>query len=375
MSSTPTGALTVSVMQQELDADGVFFQDPELDDWEIQRYAPDTLTDEFTNFAWTLEGRLAMLDVVYTGAYTDRESDQVVDYTDYMFVGQYFPYYTCDGSVTYPGAADPSGVCSVAGVRSWTPSPNTTVESHEFRFNTPQDRLARDRRRVLFLHGLEERNDFTYPAPSRPIRLARSRRTSRSHRLYLRSRSVPGWRDLPQRRPAHRRPVRRVRRGDLRPHPDFLHRDAGARYYDIEGGPGRQRPTRPSVTPAAAMPTRSAPTSPTFITATASSPSGARATPAATSPITTPSRWRISLAIDPLLSQAQAEQIFNADPRARCGATDGVIFKLTGTWTPTDRTLFYATYSEGFRPGLLNRPGGAPGRMALSCRSSSIPTK
>ena len=42
-------------------------------------------------------------------------------------------------------------------------------------------------------------------------------------------------------------------------------------------------------------------------------------------------------------------------------ATDGVIYKVTGQWTPTANTLFYATYSEGFRPGLLNRPGGTQG--------------
>ena len=42
-------------------------------------------------------------------------------------------------------------------------------------------------------------------------------------------------------------------------------------------------------------------------------------------------------------------------------ATDGFIFKATGQWTPRDGMLFYATYSEGFRPGLLNRPGGAAG--------------
>jgi len=42
-------------------------------------------------------------------------------------------------------------------------------------------------------------------------------------------------------------------------------------------------------------------------------------------------------------------------------ATDGFIYKVTGNWTPTDDLLFFATYSEGFRPGLLNRPGGAAG--------------
>ncbi|MDG2004328.1 MAG: TonB-dependent receptor, partial [Novosphingobium sp.] len=33
----------------------------------------------------------------------------------------------------------------------------------------------------------------------------------------------------------------------------------------------------------------------------------------------------------------------------------------TVSFTPTDDLLFFATYSEGFRPGLLNRPGGAAG--------------
>ena len=42
------------------------------------------------------------LDALYTGAFTKRETDQRVDYTDYLYVGQYLPYYICDSSVTYP---------------------------------------------------------------------------------------------------------------------------------------------------------------------------------------------------------------------------------------------------------------------------------
>jgi len=41
--------------------------------------------------------------------------------------------------------------------------------------------------------------------------------------------------------------------------------------------------------------------------------------------------------------------------------SDGVIIKVTGTYTPTDDLLFYGTYSQGFRPGILNRPVGAAG--------------
>ena len=38
--------------------------------------------------------------------------------------------------------------------------------------------------------------------------------------------------------------------------------------------------------------------------------------------------------------------------------TDGVIGKVTYSWNPSDDLMYYVTWSEGFRPGLLNRPGG-----------------
>jgi iron complex outermembrane receptor protein len=352
--------LTASVMQQELEADGVFFQDPDLDDWEIQRYQADTLEDEFTNFSWTLEGRLAMLDVVYTGAYTDRESDQVVDYTEYMFVGQYFPYYTCDGSVTYPGAADPSGVCQSPAsiVDSFT---DTTVESHEFRFNTPQDRRARVTAGVFYASTeVKERNDFTYfgsiqadpfgPfAPNFPFTTG-----------YI-SDAGPFPDGV-----IFRNDIRRTDDQfgvfgevsyDLTPTFSIV---AGARYYDIEvdlEGSANASFCNSGGGDANA-----------FGTDISDLYNGDgqftfRGTCNTSRHITYNDTQSVAdiLAIDPLLSQAQAEQIFNAARAPDVAATDGVIFKLTGTWTPTDRTLFYATYSEGFRPGLLNRPGGAPG--------------
>ncbi len=91
---TPDWTINLSHTRQNVDSDGVFYADPELglEDPSIQRYSPDRLEDDFSNTAWTLEGRLGMLDVVYNGAYTDRVTDQTVDYTDYLYVGQYLPY-------------------------------------------------------------------------------------------------------------------------------------------------------------------------------------------------------------------------------------------------------------------------------------------
>jgi iron complex outermembrane receptor protein len=37
---------------------------------------------------------------------------------------------------------------------------------------------------------------------------------------------------------------------------------------------------------------------------------------------------------------------------------DGWIPKVSVSHTPSENKLYYATYSEGFRPGILNRPGG-----------------
>ena len=129
-------SLQVSHMQQSLDSDGVFFSDPDLGDYEINRFHDDNIDDTFDNTSWTLEGRIGQLEAVYTGAFTDRETNQTVDYTDYLFVGQYLPYYICDGSVSYPGDAAPSGTCQPPDlfVKSAT---KTEVMTHEIRFNTP----------------------------------------------------------------------------------------------------------------------------------------------------------------------------------------------------------------------------------------------
>jgi outer membrane receptor protein involved in Fe transport len=59
------------------------------------------------------------------------------------------------------------------------------------------------------------------------------------------------------------------------------------------------------------------------------------------------------------LGATQGQRVFNELRAPDKAETDGVIMKFTGTWTPNDDMLFYATYSQGFRPGTLNRPGGA----------------
>ena len=49
----------------------------------------------------------------------------------------------------------------------------------------------------------------------------------------------------------------------------------------------------------------------------------------------------------------------NANGYPDKAATDGVIGKVTLAWNPSEDIMYYVTWSEGFRPGLLNRPVGA----------------
>ncbi|MEM1036508.1 MAG: TonB-dependent receptor [Pseudomonadota bacterium] len=325
-------SLLITHAQQQIEADGVFFADPELDDYDIVRFTEDTLEDEFDNTSWTLEGRLGMLEALYTGAYTERTTDQTVDYSDYLFVGQYLPYYICDGSVSYPGAAGPTGTCQAPDlfVDSFT---ETTVQTHELRFNTP----AENRFRATFGGfysdlELQEVNDFTYPGselvmgfngvqgfgPNFPLT-----NTSVTGQI---GNAAPGYFSDPGPFPEgviFRNDVLRTdEQLGLFGEATFDISDQfavtfGARWYDVE----------------------------VDLLGSANSSFGNLGASTDSQSFGT----NIS-------AQFAANNTFGAPDKA---ATDGVIYKLTGTYTPSDDLLFYATYSEGFRPGLLNRPGGA----------------
>ena len=155
-----------TIAQQSVEADGVFFTDPSLGDLEIQRYTQDKIDDEYDNMSLTLEGSIGDLEVVYAGAYTDRTTEQMVDYTDYLFVGQYLPYYICDYYVTYtkfaPGNV-PTGTCGAPNllVDSTT---NLEVKSHEFRINADiNDSTSLTAGVFMSDTELTELNLFNYP--------------------------------------------------------------------------------------------------------------------------------------------------------------------------------------------------------------------
>jgi len=314
---TPDWTVTLSHQSQSLESDGVFFADPELgglDGLNIQRFENDTLEDDFSNTSWTVEGRIAMLDVVYTGAYTERTAEQRSDYTDYLFVGQQVGGFYSDLELkervdfAYPGnvAAAPFGGFA----------PNFAFPGA---FNTDDGAFPAE---TIF------RNDI--------------RRTDEQFGIFGEASF-----DIV---------------------PDLLTVTAGARYYDIkvdlEGGANATFCN----TNAAGVDENAFGTNISdlydgdgqfFFNLTCTD--GARQTFTLADSL---DDIRTALAPafgTPAALEAAANRAFNSVRAPDKAKTSGVIYKGTVTLTPTEDLLFYTTYSEGFRPGLLNRPGGALG--------------
>tara|TARA_R110000782_G_scaffold30184_6_gene75147 strand:+ start:1377 stop:3941 length:2565 start_codon:yes stop_codon:yes gene_type:complete len=318
---------------QDLESDGVFFADPGVGDLQVERFSPDSIDDSFSNTAWTVTALFGELEVLYTGAFTDRDTDQIVDYTDYLFVGQYLPYYICDGSVTYPGAGGPTGTCQAPNLFV---DSRTKVESitHELRLTTDQAKALR------FTVGgfyqdleLAELNDFTYPNSVNAVSFD-GVTTGFGPNYPLTNTTVTGeignassgYYSDPGPFPAgviFRNDILRTdRQFGVFGEATYDFNDAfavtvGARYYDIEvdmeGSANSSFFNFGATTDAQAFGTN-------------------------------------------ISAQFAADNIVGAPDKA---ATDGMIFKLTGTWRPNNDHMYYATISEGFRAGLLNRPGGA----------------
>ena len=132
----------VQQSRQTLLAEGSFLIDPSLPEAHAAAtFTPDFNRDEFGLSTWTLNGRLAQLDLVYTGGSLRREIDAVVDYTHYNTGGGYVTYYLCTGNVF--DATDPNHCTDPT--KQFTDASTNAHTTHEFRFASD----AANRWRVL----------------------------------------------------------------------------------------------------------------------------------------------------------------------------------------------------------------------------------
>jgi iron complex outermembrane recepter protein len=104
----------------------------------VSNFAPSYNKDKFTNTAYTVDGQVSWLKVVYDGAYLVRNVEQQTDYTNYAR-GLWGPYYQCTG---FSKSFDPPSKC-YSPAATWTDTERLVHWDQELRLSTPQDLRVR----------------------------------------------------------------------------------------------------------------------------------------------------------------------------------------------------------------------------------------
>jgi iron complex outermembrane receptor protein len=133
--------ITPTVMAQRQTANGIFGYDPSIGDLEVTHFHPESSEDRWVQAALTVEGRFSLFDVTYAGSYLKRDVDSHADYSDYAF------FY--DGPDFGYGKYfyDNDGTL-ISPTELINAKDGYTKQSHELRFSTPKDK------RVRFVGGL-----------------------------------------------------------------------------------------------------------------------------------------------------------------------------------------------------------------------------
>jgi len=89
--------VTPTIMHQNTKANGVFFMEDSLGDLEVIRFREEPTKDKFTQVALTIEGKIANFDITYAGAYLNRPTFGISDYSEYT--AAYDDYYESYGGL------------------------------------------------------------------------------------------------------------------------------------------------------------------------------------------------------------------------------------------------------------------------------------
>jgi outer membrane receptor protein involved in Fe transport len=301
-------------MTQSLDVDGVFDHSPpeiaNLDvdssgsrvvgDLQVQRFFPDWLDDEFDQLSLKVRGRLGALDVVYAGSFLDREVNNSFDYSGYTEVGTYGYYYICQPDYTLCGDPTQGMIAHIENERT----------THEFRvaYNEGEnfDFVA-----GIFLDDIQTKVDTNFYVAGSTGFFAPNTPHSQSTVFNPEPRAL----GITFMNDAIRDEEQFAAFGEFTWHAtDQFSVTLGARYYDIE---------------------TSLVGSSNFATF-CGGPCGPEADG----------------------DGGRSYDVIFADVLPL--KEDDTIMKVSASWTPNDDLLFFATWSEGFRPGGFNRNEGVP---------------
>jgi len=148
-------SVTPGIMAQNSDHEGYFEHNPELfGDLKTGRFWPATGEDDWYQASLTLNGSIGDIDVVYAGAYLDRDQNYEYDYSSYSEYLSYLyqGYYGNDFCLYTNDAGD----CAI-GTQYVDAQNAFTRQSHELRFQSAGDQ------RLRWIGGLfyqKQKHDF-----------------------------------------------------------------------------------------------------------------------------------------------------------------------------------------------------------------------
>jgi len=331
--------VTPAIMHQNSKTEGVFYFDPAVGDLKTERFRKEPGRDKFTQYALTIEGKLANLDITYAGAYMDRPNSGTNDYTDYA--DAYDAYYEDRGGIAnYLYYTDNAG--NQVDPRQYITGGNHFKKmSHELRVATPSDKPFRVIAGAFYQH---QANDIlqeyhvdnlsdALSVNGRPglIWLTKQKRVDRDYALF-------GEASF-----------------DISPQFTIT---GGGRYYKFnntvfgfagygrdpayfQGAPGNPPPN-------AAGSTRTG-------VAQCFTTSGDSLRDSQLNGTDT------TFILDGVLDGTPCINVgrfVDGKVKPKQSKNDGFTYRFNGTWKPRDGTLFYATWSKGFRPGGINRQPG-----------------
>ncbi|MHB8814352.1 MAG: TonB-dependent receptor [Steroidobacteraceae bacterium] len=144
----------LSVMTQNMDAEGVFYDMPYGTEGEetndatgapvgtvplpalsVNLFNPSYDKDKFIDVALTVNGKVGPLSLVYSGSYLDRNVDQTQDLTSYAR-GRFGYYYQCAG-VSYSATSGNANATCASPSSYWNETERNTNVQQELRLSTP----------------------------------------------------------------------------------------------------------------------------------------------------------------------------------------------------------------------------------------------
>jgi iron complex outermembrane recepter protein len=330
---------TPTVMYQKMHSNGVFFFDPNLGDYNIDRFRDDVRRDRFWQAALTIQGKVANFDVTYAGAYMDRRTYTLSDYADYA--DAYDQLYAAYGGLAYFYYQDSAG---------------NFINPQQFIIGTDHFKKMSQELRIAS------------PAENRFRVIAGvfyQRQSNQIHQDYkidnldpnLSVNGFPGTLWLTQQKRVDRDYAAFGEASfDVTPQITLT---AGGRWYKFDNsligffGFGRNPTANFTATP---------------FNAAGSSRTGVAGC-FLNNGMTLREAFLAGLDIGaigfvpPAVSGSPCTDLgdfVNGTVKPKRAKDSGFIYRLNGTWRPRNGLMFYATWSKGFRPGGINRRGDVP---------------